>query len=248
MRADPRETFGKNARFYAASQAHTEEKSLKALADLAEAGEGKSALDVATGAGHTAAALAREGASVTAIDITPQMLGEARRLYSKMGIEWILGDVMHLPFNDDAFDLVVSRRAPHHFIDIRGALMSMASMLRHGGALVVDDRSVPEDDFVDMTMNGLDKLHDRSHVRDYRLSEWVSMLGSVGLQVVHAELYEMKRPLDSLTATASEEDAREIGRALDDLGEDGRRRMGIEVQAGEITVTHWFVLVKALKP
>ncbi|HUL39389.1 MAG TPA: hypothetical protein VLU38_03770, partial [Methanomassiliicoccales archaeon] len=69
MRTDPRESFGKNAKFYATSQAHTEESSLKALSDLAEASPGLSVLDVATGAGHTAATLARSGASIIALDI-----------------------------------------------------------------------------------------------------------------------------------------------------------------------------------
>ncbi len=97
-------------------------------------------------------------------------------------------------------------------------------------------------------MNHLNRLHDRSHVREYRLAEWVSMLESTGLQVRHAERYERNRPLDSLTATAKEEDARRIRELVDGLGEAGRRRMGIEVVAGELMVTHWFVLLKALKP
>ncbi len=248
MRGDPRESFGRNAKFYAKSQAHTEEKSLKALTDLAEVRRGQTSLDVATGAGHTAATLARAGASVTALDITPEMLQEARTLYPGLGIGWVLGDVMGLPFPDGAFDIVVSRRAPHHFSDIEGALRSMASALKHGGCLIIDDRSVPEDDFVDQTMNHLDRLHDRSHVREYRLAEWVSMLESTGLQVLHAERYERKRPLDSLTATARKEDAKEIHEMVDGLGEAGRRRMGIEVVGGEVIVTHWFVLLKALKP
>ncbi len=124
----------------------------------------------------------------------------------------------------------------------------MATVLRHGGSLIIDDRSVPEDDFADQTMNRLDTLHDRSHVREYTQAEWVSMLESAGLRVQHSECYERNRPLDSLTANAKEEDARKIREVVDGLGEAGRRRMGIEVVAGEVMVTHWFVLLKAIKP
>ncbi|HUL38770.1 MAG TPA: class I SAM-dependent methyltransferase, partial [Methanomassiliicoccales archaeon] len=194
------------------------------------------------------ATLARSGASIIALDITPEMLREARKLYPEMGIQWLLGDVSRLPFVDAAFDLVVTRRAPHHFLDIGWALRSMASVLKHGGSLVIDDRSVPEDPFADATMNHLDKLHDRSHVREYRITEWLGMLASTGLKVTYAEMYERRRPLDSLTATAEEEDAQEIRGVVDALDEEGRRRMGIEVVGGEVMVTHWFVLLKALKP
>ena len=41
--------------------------------------------------------------------------------------------------------------------------------------MVIDDRSPPEDEEVDRMINRLDVLHDPSHVRDHRASEWTSL-------------------------------------------------------------------------
>jgi ubiquinone/menaquinone biosynthesis C-methylase UbiE len=245
-RVDPRVTFGKRAGFYATSEAHKEKESLEAFSKVAGIRPGHLALDVATGTGHAAAALSERGAEVVGLDLTSLMLAEARRLYgARAGTHWVLGDVMNLPFAEGRFDLVTSRRAPHHFPDIEGALRSMRRVLRPGGALVIDDRSVPEDDYVDRTMNHLDVLHDRSHVRQYRLSEWKAMLGRNGFVTESAESYQRRRPLTSLTGNAEADDAEEIRAIVGAMSPDERMRMAIEEQGGEVTVMHWFVLLRA---
>lgn len=245
-RVDPRETFGKKAGFYATSEAHTEKESLSAFSELAHITPGDKVLDVATGTGHGAATLSEAGAEVVGLDITRQMLAEARKRYGDYAeLHWVQGDVMRLPFADGRFDVVTSRRAPHHFPDIEGGLRSMGRVLRQGGTLVIDDRSVPEDDFVDRTMNHLDWLHDRSHVREYRLTEWERMLERNGFQVERADGYQRKRPLSSLTGNAEAEDAERIREIVGEMEPEERARMGIEERAGEVTVTHWFVLLRA---
>jgi len=247
-RVDPRQTFGGKARFYATSEVHTEERSLAAMSRLARVSPGTRVLDVATGAGHAGARPIEEGAAVIGLDITLPMLLEAQGLYEAKGLMLIQADVARMPFPDGTFDLGVSRRAPHHFPDIDACLRSMRNALKPGGALVIDDRSVPEDDFADRTINHLDALHDRSHVRDYRPSEWRGMLERHGLVLEHMETYERRRPLDSLTRTALEEDAREIERGVRSLDEGERARLGIEEDKDGITVTHWFVLLRAVRP
>src|ERR1700688_1301907 len=62
-------------------------------------------LDVATGPGALAAEAARRGGRPVGIDLSPQMIELARRLYP--GIDFREADVEHLPFADDTFDAVV---------------------------------------------------------------------------------------------------------------------------------------------
>jgi SAM-dependent methyltransferase len=176
------------------------------------------------------------------------MLIEAARLCGREGPSWVQADVARLPFPKGTFDLVVSRRAMHHFPDLQHCLASMRDALRPGGAMVIDDRSVPEDDFVDRTMNHLDRLHDRSHVRQLRPSAWRDALDRCGLVLERLYTYHRRRPLSSLTQTAMEEDAREIERIVRALDAGERERMGIEVSGDSITVTHWFVLLRASRP
>jgi ubiquinone/menaquinone biosynthesis C-methylase UbiE len=247
-RTDPRQTFGRKARFYATSEAHTEAESLEAMARLARVRPGDRALDVATGAGHAGSRLLRAGAEVVGLDLTREMLQEARSLYSGTGLALVQADVARLPFRECSFDLIVSRRAPHHFPDIQVGLRCMRDALRPGGALVIDDRTVPEDDFVDLTMNHLDRLHDRSHVREHRPSEWRRLVEGSGLRLEHLETYERRRPLGSLTQTAREDDAKEIERIVSSLSPEEMRRMGIDRSGDEVKVTHWFVLLRAVRP
>src|SRR5688572_30814979 len=108
------------------------------------------ALDIATGSGHTAFALASYVRAIVAIDITPEMLREAEALQAERSIDNVTfqaGDVHDLPFEDGSFQLVTCRRAAHHFSDIGRALQEICRVLSPGGRVVIDDRSVPEDDF-----------------------------------------------------------------------------------------------------
>jgi ubiquinone/menaquinone biosynthesis C-methylase UbiE len=80
------------------------------LVEAVGAREGVELLDVATGSGNVAIAAARAGASVTGLDLTPELLEAARRRADADGVEvrWVEGDAEELPFADDSFDLVTS--------------------------------------------------------------------------------------------------------------------------------------------
>jgi SAM-dependent methyltransferase len=73
---------------------------------------GESVLDVGTGTGVVAVTAARTGARVSALDLTPELLGEARenaRIAGHPEITWQEGDAETLPFPDASFDVVVSQ-------------------------------------------------------------------------------------------------------------------------------------------
>jgi len=73
-------------------------------------------LDVATGAGHVAGALAETGVSrVVAADLSPEMVRTATTEYPR--IEGVAVDAERLPFAADRFDAVTCRFAAHHFPD-----------------------------------------------------------------------------------------------------------------------------------
>jgi ubiquinone/menaquinone biosynthesis C-methylase UbiE len=250
MVEDARKTFGKNAKWYRRSPEHADQQVLSGMVCMANPDPHALVLDVATGTGNAAMAFAPFVRRVVGIDITPEMLAEAEDM-SRQDCAWnvdlCLADVMTLPFPDGAFDLVLSRRAPHHFSDIKGALGEMSRVLRPGGVLAIDDRSVPEDEEVDRTMNMLDVLHDRSHVREYRPSEWKRMVSDAGLEPREVRTYMRSLPLNRLTGTAEEVDAREIVRQVDALSDDLKHRFGYRMVSGEVHINHWFVMLSAVK-
>ncbi len=72
------------------------------------------ALDLATGTGIVARALAARGYAVTGLDPSPGMLAEARSRAAG-GTSWVRGAAEHLPFADRSFGLVASGQAFHWF-------------------------------------------------------------------------------------------------------------------------------------
>ena len=81
---------------------------------------GMRVLDVAAGTGNASIPAARTGASVTASDLTPDLLDAGRRTAEAEGVEleWVEADAENLPFEDGSFDVVMSAIgvmfAPHH--------------------------------------------------------------------------------------------------------------------------------------
>jgi len=245
-----RRIFGQRAAAYTTSRTHADPHVLAEVVRLSAPQPEWNALDIATGTGHTALALAPHVTSVVGIDLTPEMLAEAeqlRRAQSITNVVFALGDVHHLPFDDQVFDLVTCRRAAHHFSAIGRALEEMHRVLCVGGRLVIDDRSVPEDDFVDACMNELDRYHDESHVRQYRPSEWRQMLETRGFVLEAVEPYTRHRPLASLTNGVSTENVGNIYSVLERLTDAQRAALNVVEVNGQLFLNHWFVMLAARK-
>lgn len=98
-------------------------------------------LDVACGTGNATLPAAATGATVTGIDLSPQMLTVAARRAAEAGheIEWREGDAEALPFDDAAFDIVLSSFgamfAPGHQV----AADELVRVLRPGGRLAMSN-------------------------------------------------------------------------------------------------------------
>ncbi len=98
---------------------------------------GQDVLDVACGTGVVSLTAARLGASVTGLDLTPELLEVARENSAIRGdvIDWHEGDAESLPFPDSRFDVVVSQFghmfAPRADVVVR----EMLRVLKPGGTI-----------------------------------------------------------------------------------------------------------------
>jgi demethylmenaquinone methyltransferase/2-methoxy-6-polyprenyl-1,4-benzoquinol methylase len=110
-------------------------------ADLARVGHGSRALDVATGTGDLAIALAARGADVVGSDFSEGMLERARGKNSD--VRWEQANALALPYGDDAFDAATVGFGARNFSDLAGGLAEMVRVVRPGGRVVVLEITTP---------------------------------------------------------------------------------------------------------
>jgi ubiquinone/menaquinone biosynthesis C-methylase UbiE len=176
--------FDRMSHAYAQSDAHARGDDLATMLNFLEPTLEMNVLDVATGAGHTAVAIAPRVREVVAIDIAPAMLRRTQELAADRGVGNVLTELMDVEsmrFPEACFDAITCRIAPHHFIDIDLALREIARVLRPGGVFVVEDSIVPEDPDLDRFFNNLERVRDATHVRSLTSPEWTAKLKAAGL-------------------------------------------------------------------
>jgi ubiquinone/menaquinone biosynthesis C-methylase UbiE len=191
--------FGARAGEYAASRSHAAGADLEIVLRMLEPTTGDRVLDVATGPGHTAVAIAPKVREVIAIDLAPEMIERARGLFGSRGLKNVHAVVMDaeaLDFPDEVFDAATCRIAPHHFVDVDLALREIARVLKPGGRFILEDSCAPIDPDADRFLNELEMLRDPTHVRSYTQLEWRAMLLEAGLRLIHAEIYRKEHPID----------------------------------------------------
>jgi demethylmenaquinone methyltransferase / 2-methoxy-6-polyprenyl-1,4-benzoquinol methylase len=115
-------------------------------ADLAGLGPGGRALDVATGTGDLAIALAQRvgrGGEVVAVDFSQRMLELARAKANGMPIRFEAANALALPFGEAEFDAATVGFGARNFSDLDRGLREMVRVVRPGGRVVVLEITTP---------------------------------------------------------------------------------------------------------
>jgi ubiquinone/menaquinone biosynthesis C-methylase UbiE len=194
--------FGATAQAYATSSVHASGPDLQWLVEAAALTGQECVVDLATGAGHTAFALAPYAREVIAIDITEPMLATARQLADERhltNIRFLKGDATALPLPDASVECVACRYAAHHFSPIAQAVKEWQRVLKTGGKLLLSDTIAPEEPEIDVFVNKIELLRDSSHIRNLRLSEWLLLLKENGFAVNIQRRWEITMDMQSWT-------------------------------------------------
>lgn len=205
------EQFGVSASDYASSAVHARGPSLQRLVDVVAPQATWRALDIATGAGHTALAFGPLVAHVVASDITDEMLAETARLAAERGlsnVETAKADASKLPFEDSSFDLVTCRLAAHHFPDPAAFVAESYRVLRPGGTVALVDNVSPDEAILPLAtpaevmnaaraFNVYEKTRDPSHARALTVEEWHGLMQQSGFTVASSELLDQHIPFQS---------------------------------------------------
>src|SRR6266571_6893105 len=159
-KAQVQDYFARNAEGYVASFSHRVGSDLERLIELGEWDSQQHALDIATGGGHTALAVAPHVAQITVTDLTPRMLEKAREYLLAQGVTNALfqvADAEQLPFPAEFFDRVTCRIAPHHFPHTAQAVQEAARVLKPGGLYLLIDCMAPSEPELDIFDNKVEK-------------------------------------------------------------------------------------------
>jgi len=248
---DSQRQFSQVAEAYRQSPTHADPVSLARFLAVAELRPNHRVLDVATGTGNVALAAAPQVAEVIGLDITQEMLEQARQLAAEREIRnvtFVLGNAEQLPFPASSFDRVLVRSAPHHFKQLITALNEAFRVLRPGGVFAVSDCSPPPvvRDWLEVVEVG----RDPSHFRSRALEEWRALLQALGFTVEHAERIEQEKDILAWFDLVKVSDKRK--RTLLDYYETApqavRGQLLAQWREGRLYHRYWHAQIRARRP
>jgi SAM-dependent methyltransferase len=172
------------------------------------------ALDVGTGAGTLALALAPLVREVVGVDVVPELLESARRA-APANVTFVEADATGLPFEDESFDLVCCRRTLHHVARPELAVAELTRVTRRGGSIFVDDQIAPVDPLAAVELDRFERARDPSHTRTLPDVDLRGLFDANELVLRRTRFQQHRRRLDYyLDLAGCEGAARERAKAL----------------------------------
>jgi ubiquinone/menaquinone biosynthesis C-methylase UbiE len=180
------------------------EAEVQALPDVA----GKDVVELGCGTAYISAWLARRGARMTGIDVTPAQLETARVMQAQFGLDFTLleASAEDVPLSDASFDLAVSEYGASIWADPYLWIPEAARLLRPGGELVflvngtifmlaAQEQEIPPDEQLRRPYFGMHRFEwpDDDGV-DFHLGygDWIRLFRANGLEV--EDLIELQAP------------------------------------------------------
>ena len=228
------ERFARTAERIAARQDARSARLAEQVREFAEPQGDERALDVGTGAGALAFALAPLVREVVGLDPVPELL-ELARARALPNTEFVEGDGAALPFPDSCFDLAGTHRTLHHVAQPERVVSELARVTRPGGCVLVVDQLAPADLAEAAALHEFETVRDSSHTR---------LLTDDELQ----ELFQANRL--AIVRERQEDEHRDLAAYLDLAGceGDGRAR-AMALAAADVRVLEasvgWYLLARS---
>jgi ubiquinone/menaquinone biosynthesis C-methylase UbiE len=154
------------------------------------------ALDVGTGAGALALALAPLVREVVGVDVVPELLAEARKR-APANAEFVEADAEELPYPPGSFDVLCTARTLHHVPRPELVVAEMNRVLRPGGTMLVVDQLAPVDPLAAIELNRFETARDATTTRILADVDLRGLFDSNGLILRTAETVAEERDLES---------------------------------------------------
>lgn len=143
-------------------------------------------LDVATGTGSQAYELAKMGHDITGVDISPEMLEQAKKKCSaRLNLNFLRMSATRLPFENSSFDASCISLGLHHMsYDVEKlVLQEMRRVTKNRGKIIVIEFMEPKKHFVAKISTPIIRLFEVPHYGSFIDNGLDPILESVGLKV-----------------------------------------------------------------
>lgn len=211
-----------------------DENHLNMILDFIKAEPGMKILDLGTGTGFLAFPLAGRypQSQITGLDIVEKALYRNRQRAETGGLknlEFVSYNGMDFPFDDEEFDLVVTRYALHHFPRIGDTFQEINRVLKPAGKFFLSDPAPNENDrdrFVDAYM----QMKKDGHIKFYTDIEWKELGKETGFAYTAGFETSIRFPKKRAAALELED-------IVNRFDSEVIRGYGLEVTGGEIWIT-----------
>jgi ubiquinone/menaquinone biosynthesis C-methylase UbiE len=213
--------------------------------EFAKAQPAEAILDVACGPGSFALALAPRARFALGVDLTLEMLRQARAFQAEKEVPnaaFACGDAEQLPFPHAAFDLVTCQCSFHHMPKPALVLQEMIRVTKLEGRLLVIDTLAPESDTKFELHNQIEKLRDPSHALTLRLTTFLTLFETHGLEVARQALRRRQRSFNHWMLRAGlappHKRYQETRKLLEESLAGDRAGFSAQPQGDDILITH----------
>lgn len=209
------------------------------------------ALEVAAGTCICGRTLAPHVKDITCLDLTEAMLEQGKKLAQQDGIQnisFITGNAVNLPFENESFDLVITRLSLHHFTEPQKPFREMQRVLKKGGKLVVWDMEATTEELRGIN-DYIETMRDNSHTRILSKQEFEALFQDY-FELQLEETSHIPVNLQSwMNLTNTPEDIQKdiIKRMEMDLNNGDKTGFYPYIKDGEIYFNHRWLLLIGIK-
>lgn len=207
------------------------------------------ALDIGSGPGVVAAALAPFVEHVTGIDISEEMIGKAAAAHAgNPCIGFDLANVEEMPYPDGTFHLATARMVFHHVADCARGLKEVNRVLAPGGRLVLCE-GVPPDHLTRARYEDIFALKEERHT--FSEAELVNLFDAAGFENILLMPHFMRQvSLNNWLRNGAldERNIREIRRLHVEADDHFKRIYRLTERDGDVFMDWKFVIIRGDKP
>jgi len=239
------EQFTRTAEAFAKFATRDTPEELASRVEFAGLRADDSVLDVACGPAAFLLAAAARVRFVRGVDLTAEMLRQARAFQAErdiVNVAFDLGEAEMLPYADGSFDLVSCQFAFHHMPRPEATLAEMRRVMKPEGRILLVDSVGPEDPAASHLHNEIERLRDPSHTITLSLPQFLQMFAAQGLSVENRRVLDRSRSFNQWMLRAGHDRSsagyRAVRRLMEESIPGDRAAFGVTVDGEDLRIVH----------